>query len=50
MIMGLTCPSIVFLHSSKPEDDWSCIAYLKAKDMLKSAVIEETKFKNIESD
>ena len=35
---------------SKPEDHWPCIAHLSAEDMLKSAVIEETKFKNIESD
>ena len=32
----------------KPEDHWSCIAHLIAEDMLKSVVIEETKFKNIE--
>ena len=32
----------------KPEDHWSCIAHLSAEDMLKSAVIEEKKFKNIE--
>ena len=30
----------------KPEDHWSCIAHLTAEDMLKSAVIEETKFKH----
>ena len=29
----------------KPEDHWSCIAHLIAEDMLKSAVIEEKKFK-----
>ena len=34
----------------KPEDHWSCIAHLSANDMFKSAVIEENKFKNIESD
>ena len=34
----------------KPEDHWSCIAHLSAEDMLKSAVIEEKKFKNIESE
>ena len=28
----------------KPENHWSCIAYLSAEDMLKSAVIEENKF------
>ena len=32
----------------KPEDHWSCIAHLIAEDMLKSAVIEEKKFKNVE--
>ena len=31
---------------SKPEDNWSCIAHLSAEDMLKSAVIEEKKFKH----
>ena len=30
----------------KPEDKWSCIAHLSAGDMLKSAVIEENKFKH----
>ena len=30
-----------------PEDRWSCIAHLSAEDMLKSAVIEEKKFKHI---
>ena len=30
----------------KQEDHWSCIAYLSAEDMLKSAVIEEKKFKH----
>ena len=34
----------------KPEDYWSCIAHLGAEDFSKSAVIEEKKFKNIESD
>ena len=29
----------------KPEDHWSCIAHLSAEDILKSAVIEEKKFK-----
>ena len=28
------------------EDHWSCIAHLSAEDMLKSAVIEEKKFKH----
>ena len=32
----------------KPEDHLSCIAHLIAEDVLKSAVIEEKKFKNIE--
>ena len=30
----------------EPEDHWSCIAHLSAEDMLKSAVIEEKKFKH----
>ena len=30
----------------EPEDYWSCIAHLIAKDMLKSAVIEEKTFKH----
>ena len=34
----------------KPEDHLSYIAHLSAEDMLKSAVIEEKKFKNIESE
>ena len=34
----------------KPEDHWSCIAHLSADQLLKSAVIEERKFKNIESE
>ena len=38
--------SVVLMN--KPEDHWSCIAYLTAEDILKSAVIEEKKFKNIE--
>ena len=29
----------------KPEDYWSCITHLSAEDKLKSAVIEENKFK-----
>ena len=33
-------------QSCKPEDHWSCIAHLSAEDMLKSAVIEEKKFKH----
>ena len=35
-------------HTVIPEDHWSCIAHLIAEDVLKSAVIEEKKFKNIE--
>ena len=35
---------------SKPEDHWSCIAHLSAEDMLQTAVNEEKKFKNIESE
>ena len=35
-------------NNNKPEDHWSCIAHLIAEDMLKSAVIQEKKFKNIE--
>ena len=35
-------------ENPKPEDQWSCIAHLSAEDMLKSEVIEEKKFKNIE--
>ena len=31
---------------AKPEDHWSCITHLSAEDMLKSAVIEEKKFKH----
>ena len=33
-------------HSKQPEDHWSCIADLSAEDVLKSAVIEEKKFKH----
>ena len=39
--LGLSCMSI-----SQPEDYWSCNAHLSAEDMLKSAVIEENKFKH----
>ena len=31
--------------SPLPEDHWSCITHLSAEDMLKSAVIEEKKFR-----
>ena len=34
------------LSQIKPEDHWSCITHLSAEDMLKSAVIEEKKFKH----
>ena len=38
-------------RKKEPEDHWSCIAHLSAEDfMLKPAVIEEKKFKNIESE
>ena len=33
-------------NKSRPEDQWSCTAHLRAEDMLKSAVIEEKKFKH----
>ena len=35
-----------FFSYLKPEDHWSYIAHLSAEDMLKSAVIEEKKFKH----
>ena len=31
------------------QNHWSCITHPSAEDLLKSAVIEEKKFKNIES-
>ena len=35
----------------KPDSDhWSCITHLSAEGILKSVVIEEKKFKNIESE
>ena len=37
---------VVLELREKPEDHWSCIAHLSAEDMLKSAVIEEKKFKH----
>ena len=40
----------VLCEKHKPEDHWSCIAHLSAEDILKSAVIKEKKFKNIESE
>ena len=51
--------NVVYVHNGthieikkeiKPEDHWSCIAHLSAEDILKSAVIEEKKFKSIESE
>ena len=36
----------MFLGRVEPEDHWSCIAHLSAEDILKSAVIEEKKFKH----
>ena len=38
----------LLINSSKPEDHWSCITHLSAEDMLKSVIIEERKFKNID--
>ena len=35
---------------NEPDDHWSCIANLSVEGMFKSAVIEEKKFKNIESE
>ena len=39
-------PCLKEKKKKKPEDHWSCIAHLSAEDMLKSAVIEEKKFKH----
>ena len=36
----------VTLWQNQPEDHWSCIIHLSAEDKLKSAVIEEKKFKH----
>ena len=48
--MHILTPGRKYLQSfkkiGKPEDHWSCIAHLIAKDMLKSAVIEEKTFKH----
>ena len=40
--------AVTFLDQDekRPEDHWSCITHLCAEDMLKSAVIEEKKFKH----
>ena len=46
---SLSTKNMMSFHE-KPEDHWSCIAHLSAEDMLKSVVIEEKKFKNIESE
>ena len=43
-------PSLLVQDIKEPEDHWSCIAHPSAEDMLKSDVIEEKKFKNIESE
>ena len=40
----------IYGKNLKPEDHWSCIAHLSAEDVLKSEVIEEEKFKYIESE
>ena len=39
-----------WLLAKERKDHWFCIADLSAEDMLKSAVIEENKFKNINFD
>ena len=31
--------------NTRPEDHWSCMAHLRAEDMLKSTVTEEKKIK-----
>ena len=41
MLIFATCQ-----QTNKPEDHLSCIAHLSAENMLKSAVIEEKKFKH----
>ena len=38
------------MQTFEPEYHWSCITHLSAEDMLKTVVIEEKKFKNIESE
>ena len=45
-ITGHSLQKAAFVAHLKPEDHWSCIAHLSAEDMLKSAVIEEKKFKH----
>ena len=46
--MKLVSPEhhLIYEINMEPEDHWSCIAHLSAEDMLKSAVIEEKKFKH----
>ena len=43
---GLNRNLFCFSVKHEPEDRWSCIADLSAEDMVKSAVIEEKKFKH----
>ena len=47
---GLLLCNVKSYGKEKPEDHWSCIAHLSAENILKSVVIEEKKFKNIESE
>ena len=42
--------SVFTALNNKTRGPLSCIAHLSAEDMLKSAVNEEKKFKNIESE
>ena len=43
---AVACDFLCSGQKVKPEDHWSCFAHLSAEDMLKSAVIEENKFKH----
>ena len=43
-------PSLPVQDIREPEDHWSCITRLSAEDILKSAVTEEKKIKNIDSE
>ena len=45
----LACTVLKIWHASNQRNNWSCIAHLSAEDVLKSAVIEKEKFKNIKS-
>ena len=45
-ISQISCSNLNKIASIIPEDHWSCIAHLSVEDMLKSAVIEEKKFKH----